>query len=65
MKCSGLLEKRRRLDTSMRRICVMMSWAYDWVRGNGNLVLLVNVSFAFVFFLLVDARQHDEAVHQQ
>lgn len=29
MKCSGLLEKRSRLETRMRRICVMMSWAYD------------------------------------
>lgn len=27
MKCSGLLEKRRRLETSIRRMCVMMSWA--------------------------------------
>jgi len=43
----------------------MMSWAYDCVRGNGNLVLLAYTQCAFDVSSLVDARQHDEAVHQQ
>jgi len=42
----------------------MMSWAYDWVRGKGNLVLLASSQCAFDVSSLVDARQHDEAIHQ-
>jgi hypothetical protein len=62
----GRSRARVRLEKPMRRMCVIMSWRKVHASGKGNLRLLKPaVTLKRLNFLLVNARQHNEAVHEQ